>query len=176
MSLFKNKYRIESFRLPFYDYSVPGYYFITICTKSRVFYFGNIMDGKLILSREGLIVKRNLQIFKKNFSNIDLDAFIVMPNHVHMILIIEKQISCGALINQGSTQRKAYKLRIINNPMLLPVISLGYIMRLFKAKSSFLIRKKNKNFCWQTLYHEHIVRNESELNRIREYIQNNPKN
>ena len=58
--------------------------------------------------------------------------------------------------------------------MLSPVITLGYLIRLFKAKSSFIIRKKNKNFYWQTLYYDRIIRNEKELFRIREYIKNNP--
>jgi len=182
MSLFKNKYRIESIRLAGYDYSTPSYYFITICTKNRLSYFGNIINNKIILSSEGLIIKKNLQDLKQYLPNINLDAFVIMPNHVHIILIIKKKTFCGVLINKGgvlinqdSTERKKkYRFRIINNPMLSPVITLGYLIRLFKAKSSFIIRKKNKNFYWQTLYYDRIIRNEKELFRIREYIKNNP--
>jgi len=92
-------------------------------------------------------------------------------------IINNPMLSPGVLINQDSTERKKkYRFRIINNPMLSPVITLGYLIRLFKAKSSFIIRKKNKNFYWQTLYYDRIIRNEKELFRIREYIKNNPKN
>ena len=88
MTLFKNKYRIESIRLPGYDYSQPGAYFITIVTHNRQCLFGEIVDGEMMRNEFGEIVKTEWQKTGALRPNIDVDAFIVMPNHLHGILII----------------------------------------------------------------------------------------
>lgn len=168
----------KSIRLKGYDYSQPGYYFVTICLKNRLNYFGNIENDKMKLSFAGFAVRRIWYNLPKHFSNISLDAFIIMPNHFHGIVIIKRQLSCGDLINQIPTPDIQLKHFIPYNPMILPIITLGYIIRWFKAKSSLIIRRTAKEdyFSWQTLYYDRIIRNESELNRIREYIKNNPRN
>ncbi len=88
MALFKDKYRIESIRLPGHDYSSPGAYFITICTHNRQCLFGNIVDGEIMLNKFEEIVKTEWQKTGIIRPNIVIDAFIIMPNHLHGILII----------------------------------------------------------------------------------------
>src|SRR5512135_1100423 len=88
MTLFKNKYRIESARLRGYDYSSPGLYFVTICTKNRVSYFGDVVNGKMELSPMGNIVADEWQKTPDIRANVQLDEWVVMPNHLHGIIWI----------------------------------------------------------------------------------------
>jgi len=88
MTLFKDKYRVESIRLPGYDYSRLGAYFITIVTHNRQCLFGNIVDGEMLLNEFGELVKNEWQKTGIIRPNIVIDAFVVMPNHLHGIIII----------------------------------------------------------------------------------------
>ena len=90
---FRNKYRIPSTRLQNWDYSSNGYYFITICTKERKHNFGEIVDYKMKLSRIGEIAYKYWFEIPNHFSFVELDEFVVMPNHVHGILIINNVFS-----------------------------------------------------------------------------------
>ncbi|HAH04266.1 TPA: transposase, partial [Candidatus Komeilibacteria bacterium] len=91
MSLFNNKYRIESTRLPFYDYSMPGYYFVTVCVQGGHYYFGQVENKKMKLSKLGRAVGKYWQEIPKHFPFVKLDEFMVMPNHIHGIIIIMKK-------------------------------------------------------------------------------------
>jgi putative transposase len=88
MDKYKNKYRIKSTRLQYWDYASPGYYFITICTKNREDYFGEIKNEKMCLNEIGDIAQKFWLEIPNHFSNVTLDEFIIMPNHVHGIVII----------------------------------------------------------------------------------------
>jgi putative transposase len=88
MTLFHNKYRIESFRLNTWDYTTAATYFITICTNKRLHYFGEIENGKLIYTPVGAIADVLWHEIKIHVPNVELDKFIVMPNHIHGILIL----------------------------------------------------------------------------------------
>ena len=96
-SLFRNKYRIESSRYQGYDYSLPGKYFITICTKNKIHYFGEIDDGKMILSETGLIVRDFWIAIPYHFPHTLLDEFIIMPDHIHGIIIIKSAVQTPKL-------------------------------------------------------------------------------
>ncbi|HNZ86601.1 MAG TPA: hypothetical protein PLD95_03220 [bacterium] len=87
--LFKNKYRTSSIRLKNWDYSSPGFYFITICTKNMQNMFGKIINEKIILNKYGYIVKHYLKQIHAHFRFVCVDSFIVMPNHIHLILQIK---------------------------------------------------------------------------------------
>lgn len=89
--LFKNKYRIKSTRLKFWDYSKDGAYYVTICIKNRECVFGNIVNGKMELSEIGGIIRKYWQEIPKHFGNMILDEFVVMPNHLHGIVIIDNK-------------------------------------------------------------------------------------
>ena len=80
----------RSIRMPDYDYSVPGWYFITICVKNRQCVFGDVVDGKMVLSRFGYIAKQSLKDVPKHYKHVRLDSYIVMPNHVHVIIVIRR--------------------------------------------------------------------------------------
>ncbi|HEX9972985.1 MAG TPA: glucose-6-phosphate dehydrogenase [bacterium] len=86
--LFKNKYRIHSIRLPGWDYRSPGGYFVTICTKDRECWFGEIDNGEMILSDLGKIVDQYWQEIPDHFKNVQPDEFVIMPNHTHGILFL----------------------------------------------------------------------------------------
>ena len=88
MGKFNHKCRIESARAPWWDYSWAGAYFITICTKNREHYFGEIHDGKMILSPTGVIADLLWHEIPNHSQNVELDEFVVMPNHIHGILIL----------------------------------------------------------------------------------------
>ncbi len=90
MTLYKNKYRIESTRLPTYDYSSNGYYFVTICTHQKHCYFGKIVNAQMQLSQLGKIAQKHWQEIPKHFDGVDIDEFVIMPNHVHGIIVINQ--------------------------------------------------------------------------------------
>jgi hypothetical protein len=91
-SLFRNRYRIESSRFPGFDYSAPGKYFITICTKNRIPFFGKIRNGVIILSDTGFIVRDSWLAIPSHFPSALLDEFIIMPDHIHGIIIIKSSV------------------------------------------------------------------------------------
>jgi len=145
-------------RLPGYDYSQPGAYFVTICTFPRKNLFAVVNDDGMVVNGGGKTVRETWEELPLRFLGLELDAFIVMPNHVHGIIIVGAQFIAptGGAINHAPT--------------------LGKIIRTFKASATYRIRQKyNPHFAWQRNYYEHIVRDEDSLNRIREYIVTNPQ-
>ena len=174
----KSKYNSQihhrrSVRLKDYDYSQDGYYYVTICTKNFVKYFGRIKNGKMELSKIGEIVERCWNKIPQHFDNVTLDEMVVMPDHVHGIIMIDgdngqlHNASCRGLINQTPTTKWILQI----NPQMV----LGKIIRSFKAMSCRLIRVNGLNeFQWQRNYYEHVIRNENELYIKRKYIINNP--
>ncbi len=151
-------------RLKGFDYSSNGYYFVTICTKNRQDYFGNIINNKMVLNKYGIIVSKQWLWLKKQYDNlIDIDEYVVMPNHFHGILIIKyKSKSVGTGLDL-SLQKKQ--------------LSLSNIIGAFKTTSSIQIHKTGLEiFQWQCSFYDQIIRNEYSLFYIREYIRDNPKN
>jgi len=154
--MFKNKYRVESGRLKGYDYSSPGAYYITTVTKNRKCYFGNVVNDKMILNEFGKIVNNFWKEIPKHFPYVILDEHIVMPNHVHGIIILDE------FTEISKTKEKRQPI--------------GVIINQFKRICTITIRMTDINFGWQPRFHDHIIRNEDDLNRIRQYIIDNPKN
>ncbi len=93
MALFKNKYRNESIRAQWWDYGWAAAYFVTICTKGRIPYFGEIQNGKMDLTPTGAIADVLWYEIKNHAHDVELDAFVVMPNHVHGILVLKNDSS-----------------------------------------------------------------------------------
>ena len=186
MSLYKNKYRVESSRLKNWNYASRGCYFITICTKNRECYFGEIIDNKMILSKIGNIAHKYWQEIPNHFSFAQLDKFVIMPNHVHGIIIIKNggnRLHTDA-INRVSTTKtnKNYipedsaingGITGKNNPMFYKSIS--KIIRWYKGRCAFEINHITTHFQWQSRFYDHVIRNKQDLNRIQQYIQNNPR-
>ncbi len=159
----------RSVRLRDYDYSREGAYFITICTINRSTILGKIENVNMILSPIGNIAQNLLARIPDHHPGIEIDQFIIMPNHLHGIIVITKNMESHrrGLINQTPT-----KWILMQNPAQ----TLGKIIRRFKAKASYIIHEAGfVDFGWQRNYYDHIIRNDKELNKIREYIMNNPR-
>ena len=174
MEKFKNKYRIPSARAQWWDYGNNAAYFITICTKNRCHFFGKITDGRLLASPAGDIAANIWYEIPSVFPYAQLGAFVVMPNHIHGIVIIEKTVSGVAVPLHPATKPQAGGFAGSNNPVLNE--NLSRIVRWYKGRCSFEIRKVNPVFQWHTRFHDHIIRNDAAYQRIKDYIENNPAN
>lgn len=164
MTLSKNKYRIESARCQHWDYTADGYYFVTICTRDRQCFFGDVIDGKMQLSAIGQIVAEEWQKTEQIRSNVQIDAWVVMPNHLHGIVIIRNHDVETFRRNVSTTD----KSRLKSN-------SLGSIIGQFKSVCTKRIWAAGfTDFKWQTRFYDQIVRDRESVSRIREYIINNP--
>ena len=151
----------RSIRLKEYDYTNPNWYYITICTKDKQHCFGEIINGKMILNKLGKIVEEEWLKTKQLRKNLDLDYYVIMPNHFHGIIIIE------------STTRATH--RVAPTKAKLKTNSLGAIIGQFKSVVTKRIRASGfEDFQWQRNYYEHIIRNEKDLFNIRQYIELNP--
>mgnify|MGYP000864351402 FL=1 len=161
-----NKYNRRSIRLKNYDYSSPGAYFITIVTNNRQYLFGEIVNNEMILNEYGEIANKYWYEIPKHYTNTQLDEYVIMPNHIHGIIFI-----VGA-IHELPLQQNEFPQLIQRRKMLLPKIIGRFKMN--AAKQINQIRQNHGIPVWQRNYYEHIIRNDNELNKIREYIINNP--
>jgi REP-associated tyrosine transposase len=152
-NLFQNKYRIQSARLKDYDYSTPNWYYVTICTKAMKCWFGEIKNGKVMLNKTGKMIEKIWEDIPNHYKAVELDSFIIMPNHLHGIIIVN-------FVETGHA------------PSLQP--KLGNIIGSFKSTATRRVHKNFNNFKWQSRFYDHIIRNEDDLSRIRNYIHNNP--
>jgi REP element-mobilizing transposase RayT len=164
----KKHYR-HSIRLPGYDYTQPGAYFITICTYQKQCWFGDIIDGEMHFNQLGFIVYQFWRSLPHRFPHIELDAFVVMPNHVHGILVItDTRIST---IEKDTLRKEQFGRPV---PGSIPTV-----IRSFKSavtKRINVMRELSTPPIWQNNYYESIVRIEKGLDRVRQYIINNPTN
>jgi len=163
-NLFKNRYKINSTRLKHWDYSNDGYYFVTICTKDRINYFGQIKNDEMILNKYGEIIKRCWQKIPNHFLNTKLDEYIVMPNHIHGIIIINNHKCRDVACNVSTMAKISPKSN-----------SLSTIVRSFKSACAKRIHEYDLAFAWQARFYDRIIRNERELYNVRKYIKNNPQ-
>lgn len=165
----------QSIRLKNYDYSRSGLYFVTICTENRECLFGDIVGAnhdspvpKMILNQYGKIIENVWESLPDRFP-IELDEFKIMPNHVHMIINIVGAHHDAPVykwaIHESPLQKQPQRKRSLLSQII------GYL----KMNSAKLIHQINSNIpVWQRNYYEHIIRAENDLNKIREYIVNNP--
>lgn len=160
----------RSIRLRGYNYSQAGAYFITVCAQNRERLFGDIADGQMVLNDAGRMATKCWNEIPLHFPDITLDAFVVMPNHVHGILVITDTV--GAKNTVGA--KKFSPLQSDQRPHGTSK-TIGSIIRGFKIGITKWMRTHTHvHDVWQRNYYEHIIRNDDELNRIREYIINNP--
>jgi len=252
MDKFRNKYRIQSARLQNWDYGWNGSYFLTICTRNRQYYFGEVIQGEMKLSEIGQLAEKFLLEIPDRYEYAMLDEFAIMPNHIHTIIIIIKTGNdknddrvvmgndhiCRDAINRVSTnppnattnpknattnpkntttnpkntttnpkntttnpkiattdppnattdppteqaidsiinplQKNVGGITGNKNPMLHDNIS--RIMNWYTGRVTFESHKINNLFGWQARFHDHIIRDFEEYQRIKDYIRNNPKN
>jgi putative transposase len=182
MKKFQNKYRIPSARLQNWDYGTNAAYFITICTQNREHFFGKIvqsivqseLNASLNESELGKIAEKIWIEIPIHFPYSELGNFVIMPNHIHGILIINKNdnyleaqlIASLPIGNGGFAGNK--------NPMMNENIS--RIIRWYKGRCSFEMRKIHTDFGWQPRFYDHIIRDAKSFETIQNYIVNNPSN
>jgi REP element-mobilizing transposase RayT len=143
--------RRRTLRLPHYDYTFPGAYFLTICTHRRASIFGQITDGAMSLGPFGEAAAACWRDLPSHYPNANLDAFVVMPNHVHGILLMQEVSQSARGLSEVVRGFKTFSARRIN-----------------------ALRATAGKPLWQRGYHEHIVRGEADLQKIRDYIATNP--
>ena len=182
---YQNKYRIPSARLQNWDYGWNASYFVTICTQNRECYFGDILDGKMQLTEIGNLAKKYWQEIPQHFPFVQLDAFVVMPNHVHGIILIDKPQNGGNGCNVNVVETRHCLVSTTPNNDEPKTIgqkrfqnqgknTLSSIIGSYKSVVTKNARKIHAGFAWQSRFHDHIIRNNESFEKIKSYIIENP--
>jgi len=158
IATYRDRYRVETTRLPSWDYTSPGYYFVTICTRGQQHTFGEIVGAEMILSDLGKAANECWIAIPAHFPLVTTDAFVVMPNHMHGIIIIRPE--------DQPSRENAFGSQSGN---------LGSIIRGYKIGVKKYATERGLPFQWQPRFYEHIIRSRESLTRIREYIATNPQ-
>ena len=159
----------RSIRLPGFDYSQPGAYFVTICSYQKQHIFGQVFDQEITLNAEGRVEQEEWLRTQDLRQEVILDVFVIMPSHLHAIIFIREQV-------------RAHGHAPVLLPDHMPILqrqprSLGSLVARFKGSVTRRVRKMRADpifRVWQRNYYERIIRNEKELNAIRRYITDNP--
>ncbi|MXO03194.1 transposase [Flavobacterium sp. HBTb2-11-1] len=190
---FQNKYRISSIRAKWWDYGWNGAYFITICTQDRKHYFGEIQNNKMILSEVGIIADLLWHQIPMHHKNVELGDFVVMPNHIHGILIIDKQLDNINVDNMDNVET-GHALSLPSIQMLQTSSSVEFqkpglkrfqnigkntISSIVGSYKSAVTKHANRlgyTHQWQKLFYDNIIRDNNQYQRISDYIVSNPEN
>jgi len=167
------KHNRKSMRLEGYDYSYPGAYFVTVCTWDRECLFGRVQNEQMHLNELGRIVEEEWIISGDVYNYIGLDLHVVMPNHFHGVVLIDDHDNIVGTIHESSQQKPT----TLTTPKQRRKMILPKFMGRFKMQSSKRINQlcnKSGTPVWQKSFYDHIIRNEDDWNRVREYIINNP--
>ncbi len=184
----------KTLRLSGYDYSQVGYYFVTICTQERESYLGDVIEENMLLNDAGRMVGRIWGELPERFGFVEMDEFVIMPNHLHGIVVIDpgdhKNFPCGDRSLTGEHKVRPYNNQLKcrrGEPCVRPLsgtkeCSLGRVIQGFKSITTheYSIGVNNHQWSefnkrlWQRNYYERVIRTERELEEIREYIVENP--
>jgi REP element-mobilizing transposase RayT len=165
----------RSIRLKGYVYSQKGYYFVTICIQNRECLLGQLINNTILLNDAGLMVQNIWKALPDHYPGVGIDSYIIMPNHIHGIIILTVGAGHCACSYKGLT--------IQGQPRgVAPTMKLSDVIHRFKSLTTTIYRQSviHHNWpsfpgkLWQRNYYDHIIRNDQELNQIREYIINNP--
>jgi len=176
---FRNKYRIPTVRLQNWDYGSNAMYFVTICTANRKYYFGKIVETQNLVSpyqmefsELGKIANHCWKEIPIHFPFAKLGEFVVMPNHVHGIIIIDKPIN--DIVDANVETQNFASPRGNHNKFWPQSKNLASIIRGFKSSVTVYARSNNIDFDWQSRFYDHIIRNNESYLKISNYIINNP--
>jgi REP element-mobilizing transposase RayT len=161
-----NIHHRRSIRLEGYDYSQAGVYFVTICCQNKICRFGKITDGEMVLSHIGIMADILWYEIKNHANNIELGEFVVMPNHVHGILILDDTVGATHALPLPPSSPSRFQNQGKN--------TVSSIIGSYKSAISKHAHRLGFEFQWQRNYHEHIIRNRESYQHISEYIVNNP--
>ena len=164
-SKFKNTYRITSNRMKDWDYGSPGYYFVTLCTRKKACWFGEVRNEKVRLSPAGEVARQFIEKIPQIHPNYSLPAWVVMLNHIHAIIGIEDRLVPSVETpHRGVSTTKPWRPGV-----------LGAVINQYKSACTKRIRALGYvNFRWQAGYYDHIIRNEKYLQDIYRYMLGNP--
>ncbi|MBZ0281451.1 MAG: transposase [Anaerolineae bacterium] len=176
------KHHRRSIRLNGYDYTHPGAYFITLCTHDRGWLFGDILNEHMRLNGCGEIVQQCWLDIPAHFPHVSLDAFVVMPNHFHGIIIINESVGERRDVVGAQSDVRAQHVAPLPPPSGVTATnvapgSLGAVVRAFKSAVTKNINRQRDTPAapvWHRNYYEHIIRDETSFNTIRLYVETNP--
>jgi len=188
---FMGKYRNESARLQSWDYGSNAAYFITLCTKDREHFFGEISNKKLQISPAGAIAHVLWFEIKNHAKNIELGEFVVMPNHIHGVLILNGNVRTIPTVEKtpeivGVTTEIVGTTHALSQRLALPPTpgqqrfqnqgknTISSIVGSYKSAVTKYCNRLNLPFAWQARFYDHIIRNERSFHMISNYIKNNP--
>lgn len=169
MSKYRDRFRVESTRILYQDYAQTNYYYVTVNTINHEHYFGKIIDGKILLNEVGRVTEKEWLKTAELRDNVELDYYVIMPNHIHGIIFIEgcenAETRCG--VSQGNANKNEFSHLRKN--------SLSVIINQFKGSVTKWCNKNGfPDFQWQRLFYERIIRSDKDLFQIRKYIKENP--
>jgi REP element-mobilizing transposase RayT len=181
----------RSIRLREYDYSQVGAYFVTICTRNWTCLLGDVVDGEMVTNHAGKAVQAIWEALPLHYPSVALDEFVIMPNHVHGVIVLDHVPNRSGVGAQFIAPPSAVGAQFIVPPGSQGAINraptaddqgtsgrptaLGEIVRGFKARSTRLLRRdRGCQSIWQRNYYEHVIRDDESLSRIRDYISQNP--
>ena len=167
-SLQQGEPRRRSGRLRGYDYSTPGAYFITVCTQNRLPLFGEVENGDMEANGPGSVVEECWTKLPDHYDNLVLDAFILMPNHVHGVIILEDGPTCV-----GAGFKPALPAAVSRGRHGVPEIVRAF--KTFSARKINEMRASTGTPVWQRGFYDHVIRNQRELDRVRAYVIDNPR-
>ena len=161
-------------RLKGYNYSNAGYYFITAVTGNRMPFFGAVFSGEMIVTSPGFIAEEELEKTGELRESVFIDEFIIMPDHVHFILIVSQlqdcSPNCGCVACYAPTENGFFS-EISPRPK-----TVSAIVRSYKSAVTNRCREAGiPDFSWQRGFHDRIIRDQNELDAIRKYIRQNPE-
>jgi len=190
MKRYRNKYRIASARAQWWDYGWNGAYFITICTQNRAHFFGEIVGGNMHVSPLGAIADVLWHEIPNHAPFVELGDFVVMPNHIHGILILDKPDGVNEMGGNDGTDTDTVGVETLHATSLqqqpgknekMAAISpksnsVSTIIRSYKSAVTKHANRLGLENGWQARFHDHIIRNDAEYQRISDYIIRNPQN
>ena len=175
------KRRHNTLRMNDFDYAQSGAYFVTIVCHNRENRFGEIRDGEMVYSHAGMIALREWKALSTKFPYIGLDAFVIMPNHVHGIVVFYGDLYTTVGEKHSEILQAENKSHVSEcfspTPDGTMPKSLGSVIQNYKSISNRMINRFFETpgiSIWQRNFYDHIIRNDEELEKIREYIYNNP--
>ena len=186
---FKDKYRIDTARAWWHEYD-GGAYFITICTKDREHYFGEIEDGEMVLSEIGDYTRQCIEQISQHNPYAEIPLYVIMPNHLHLIVFIVETVHAPSSQTQNnneisetvhapSLQPSRWKndnvdkeMQFISKKKHRLAVTIGSL----KSAITHFANQNAIDFAWQPRFHDRIIRDQPEMNRIATYIENNVAN
>jgi len=182
MSYDPTRHHRRSTRLPAYDYGQAGAYFVTICTQNRECAFGEVVDGEIVLNEPGRMVETVWRELPQHYPGVEVDTLVVMPNHVHGIIMLVRAGPRACPDNPGRSWGVSGQPQGVAPTGATGAMSLPDVVHRFKSLTTARYRRgvlqdrwlPFPGRLWQRNYYEHVIRNEEELDAIRQYIADNP--